>query len=184
MEEVCTNKEGKDVCETENYEAIREQVEEDLANYHVYVKDMHSLRDRLLRMKAEDEIPADDVIESISYSMGVTDGTIESSGPDKTALAAMNYKTFQKKMQEEIYLSLYMEYKALQHKVWFVENAIAALPSDQFQIINCLVLSGWTYENTAMELAIGKKKISLIKKAAIQSLVEIYMKYKPYQSNN
>ena len=165
--------------ETERYELVKHQVEEDLANYSTYVNNMRSLRDRLLRMKEDNEIPETDIIESIVYSKNDLNSDIEFVGSDKTPLAALEYTERQKNMRDEIVHSLYIEYKAMQHKIWFIENAIAALPSDQFQIINCLVLSNWTYENTAMELAIGKKKISLLKKAAIESLVEIYQKYQP-----
>ena len=163
----------------ERYEMIRKQVEEDLVNYHVYISNMHSLQDRLFKIKAEYEIPENDIIEAISYTTGVVDTNVEHLGPDKTALAAINYESLQKKMRDEIYRSLYIEYKALQYKIWFIDHCITALPTDQFEIINCLIINHWTYMATAAEMACGKKKISNLKKAAIQSLVAIYEKYYP-----
>ncbi len=119
-------------------------------------------------------LSANEVIESMYTPRQEGERVQSSSLSDKTAQIAMNYQEHRKRLNSEWLQEMELQLASLSEELDFFEGAIRSLEDSMSRVMECLVIDGMTWDDTAKALVMSYSNVGKVRKKAIRKLEELY----------
>lgn len=148
-------------------------VEQMAASYQDMVRRRRFANEQIERLKDSDAY-LNDVIDMMTFSHPDGDRVQTSGYSDKTAKIAMNYHQIAERMGDEEFLYWKEQYKELDEKIRFFEEAVKMLPAGEREVMSALVLDGLTWDQAESDLFLNRRTLSERRTAAMNDLSRIY----------
>ena len=150
---------------------MSKRIEQLIADYPDKVRNRKFLAYQIAHFRG---LSADEVIESMYTPRQDGEHVQSSSLPDKTAQIAMNYQERRNKLNREWLQEMERQLASLSEELDFFEGAIRSLDGSMSRVMECLVIDGMTWDDTAKVLLMSHANVGKLRKKAIRKLDEMY----------